>query len=129
MAQLVRDRMGAVVASLAGFMAVWAYAGALALIAGGIDFDDSIDRRLPFHSPVFAGIALALFLGVPMTIAAWRAMRAPASTAVAAGAVVVGWILVEIVVLHIFNGLQAFCLIYGICLMALGISRFRGRLS
>lgn len=130
MKQLVQNRMRAVVTSLAGFMAVWAYAGAIGLIGGGVDLDAAANQRLPFHSPVFAGIALAVVLGIPMTVAAWSARHAPAETAIVAGAIILGWILIEIVIIRVFNGLQAFCLAYGIFLTALGTASFkRGRLS
>jgi hypothetical protein len=46
-------------AVLAGFVAVSAYGGAAALIAGWLRPAASMRENLPFGSPVFAGIAVA----------------------------------------------------------------------
>ena len=54
-------------AGLAGFAAlnaVAAWAGAVGLAAGGIDFGDHTNDRLPFDSLVLAGIALAVIVAV-----------------------------------------------------------------
>lgn len=122
MALLVRSRTWTVVASLTGFMAVWAYAGGAGLISGVVDLGATVDHRLPFHSPVFAGIALIVVLAIPMTVAAWWAGRAPEETAILAGLIILCWIIVEIAIIRVFNGLQAFCLAYGIGLIVLGTS-------
>jgi hypothetical protein len=55
---------------LAGFVAVSAYGGATALITSWLRPSTSMTRNLPFHSPVFAGIALACVVAVPATAVA-----------------------------------------------------------
>ena len=124
MAQVVRPRTRAIVSSLVGFMAMWAYAGAIGLISGAVDLGPAANHRLPLHSPVFAGIALAMVLAIPMTVAFWYAARAPAQTATFSGCLIICWTAAEVAMIHVFNGLQAICLVYGICLIALGISLF-----
>lgn len=46
-------------AAFAAFHAVAAWAGAIGLITGTIDFGGAIDERLPFASLHLAGLALA----------------------------------------------------------------------
>jgi hypothetical protein len=75
-----------------------AYGGAVALTAGVTSLDGELERRLPFASPVFGGIALALVVGVPFTvlaIAAWRGSDCTDQLSLAAGLVLIGWIVVE----------------------------------
>jgi hypothetical protein len=49
-------------------VAISAYGGAAALIAGWLRPSTSMAESLPFHSPVFAGIALACVVAAPATI-------------------------------------------------------------
>jgi hypothetical protein len=75
-----------------------AWGGAAALIAGVISLGGELDSRLPLASPVFGGIALAVIVGIPLTVAALAAWRGSAHTdelSVAAGAILIGWIVVE----------------------------------
>src|SRR4051812_47027456 len=86
-------RTGRTIAAVA--MAVSAYAGALGLIAGFLDLDAGLNERLPFHSPVVGGLALAAIVGVPFTAVATGAWRQSPQTdrrTFYAGYVLAGWI-------------------------------------
>ena len=96
-----RSRPQRGLAAFAAVIALSAYGGAVGLVAGFIGLDAPLNRRLPFESPVLGGIALALIVALPMTVLAIRARAADprtAATAVAAGGLLVAWILVELVV-------------------------------
>ncbi|WP_405182807.1 hypothetical protein OG225_18265 [Nocardia sp. NBC_01377] len=63
-------------ASVAAFVAIWAYAGAVGLASGaGADLGSETTARLPFHSPGIAAMLLALVVGIPMTVSAVAALR------------------------------------------------------
>lgn len=86
-------------AAFAAFNAFWAWAGAVGLIGGGLDFGEQLNRRLPFDSLVLAGLALATIVAVPLTVLAWMAWRGDPRTgraSVLVGIVLVGWILVQL---------------------------------
>ena len=84
--QRLRPQRG--LAAFAAVIALSAYGGAVGLIAGFIGLDAPLNRRLPFESPVLGGTALALVVGLPMTVLAIRARTGDARTA--ATAVVAG---------------------------------------
>jgi hypothetical protein len=52
-------------AAYAGFIALSAYAGSIGMISGLLPVRAPLVERLPFHSPVFGGIALVLIVGLP----------------------------------------------------------------
>ena len=86
-------------AVFAAVNALSAYAGAVALATGLTGVGDRLNARLPFDSPVFGAVALILIVAVPMTVlarAAWQGDRRTDSLAVLAGALLVGWIVVEL---------------------------------
>ncbi len=60
---------------LTALTALLAFAGAIGLVGGGTDFGETVNSRLPLDSPVLAGVALAVFVGVPMAVAAWLLYR------------------------------------------------------
>ena len=127
MAAAQRDRPGAVVA---GVMAVAGAAGAVGLWGGGIDFGDEITARLPWGSTVLAGTALFLVVAVPMglaAVAAWRGHPRAPELMVAAGLLLVAWILVEVAFIRSFAWLQPICAAWGLAVALLG--RREGRRS
>lgn len=114
------------VTPVAALMAGAAYAGALGLIGGGIDFGGlqaTILDRVPFHSTVLAGVALLAAVALPMTVAAvaaWRGtVRAPEIVAVA-GLALIGWVVVEIAIIRTYSWMQPFCGTYGLLVTILG---------
>lgn len=110
-------------ALLAAFVAVSAFGGALGLMFGAIDFGATTTGRLPFDSPVFAGIALAVVVGLPALAAAWFAARNEDRTdasAVVAGLALMAWIVVELATIRSFSWLQPLYFVLGAGMFALG---------
>jgi hypothetical protein len=82
-------------------------------------------QRLPFGSPVFAGIALTFVVAAPATVVAILAgQRNPRDRDVAtvAGILLIGWIVIEIAVVRQFSALQV---VYGLAGLGLVITGSR----
>ena len=110
-------------AAYAGIIAISAYAGALGLATGALDTRGSIDEHLPFHSPVFGGVALAIVVGIPTTIVAlyaWSGNRNIGPAALVAGTLLIGWIAVELAAIREFSWLQLFYVGVGATFIAVG---------
>ena len=108
----------------AAFVALSAYGGTIGLATGALDMGHALNQRLPLHSPVLGGIALAVLVGVPATTVAVLARRADARTdlaAVVAGVLLVGWILVELAFIREISFLQFFYAGAGALFVALGL--------
>jgi len=108
-------------------VALSAFVGAAGLMTGFMDPGTTIDARLPFASSAFGGIALAVVVGVPMTVAAidaWRSNPQMDTMAIGAGMLLVGWIVVEMAVIRSFSWLQPALLSVGVAIAAAG---YRGR--
>jgi hypothetical protein len=102
-----------------------ATAGALALLTRATDFGPELDAKLPFGSPAFAGLALLVVVGIPMaTVAVFASRRdvRTASAAVVAGALLLGWIVIQLVVLQSFSWLQPICAALGVTVLMLGFA-------
>ena len=72
--------------------------------------------RLPFESPQFAGGSLFVVVGLAMAtaaFAAWRGSRRDDLWAASAGALLMGWIVVEIGVIQSFSWLQPTLFAFG----------------
>src|SRR5689334_3591592 len=74
-------------------VAIGAYSGGIALAANAVDTSSYV-AQLPFASTAFAGLALALLVGVPATAAALGALLGWETRAahLSAGAFLMGWI-------------------------------------
>jgi hypothetical protein len=110
-------------------VAISAYGGAAALIAGWLRPSTSMTENLPFGSPVFAGLALACVVAAPATVVAvlaWRRHPRDRDAAVLAGVLLVGWIVVEVAVVKQFSALQV---LYGLAGLGLVASGSRGMLA
>ena len=109
---------------LSGFAAVdtfAAWAGAVGLVAGGLDFGDRLNDRLPFDSVVLAGLALAVIVAIPLTLLAWSAWTGADRTndvALIVGLILIGWIVVQVVVLRAFSIFQPAYLCVGVSFVA-----------
>jgi hypothetical protein len=66
-------------AVVTGGIALTGFAGVVGLIGGGLSFGPAINARLPFGSLVLAGLALLVFVAVPMTVAALAAEESSGS--------------------------------------------------
>ncbi len=110
-------------AVFAAVVAVSAWAGALGLVTGTLDLGAKLEQRLPFHSPVLGGGALAVIVGLPTTVVAILARRHDAragASAVVAGALLVGWIVVEVAFIREFSFLQPCYAVIGVVFIAIG---------
>jgi hypothetical protein len=120
-----RRRRGLAVFAVVNALA--ALGGAAGLMSGVLDMGDEINSRLPFSSPVFAGLALTVLVAVPLAVVAtlaWRGHpRADLATA-ACGAVLVGWILVQLAVIREVSFFQPFYLSVGLWMLWLGASAY-----
>ena len=116
-----RRRTG--LALFAGVNATAAWGGALGLISGALSFGDDLDARLPFDSLVLAGLALGLLIAVPLTtltVAAWVGDPRTNTLSTAVGAMLIGWIGVQVVVLHAFSWFHPIYLVVGATFVFLG---------
>jgi len=98
------------------FNAVSAVGGGIALIAGGLPVPIDLLRHTPFESFVVPGIFLAVIIGGSATIGATALLthrRRALVTSGAAGAVMVGWIAGETVLVEGFSWLQGLYLLTG----------------
>lgn len=87
----------------AGIVAVSAYAGAVGLATRTDPYLRQVYERLPFHSPTFGAVALVAVVAVPHTVVAqyaWRGDERTDAAAAIAGALLVGWLTVEDLVLR-----------------------------
>ena len=104
-------------------LALSAFAGAIGLGTGSIDFGSTINTRLPLASPVLSGIALAAVVGAPMSVgavAAWQGSKRAYPAALVAGALLVGWIVVEVSIIRTFSWLQPTLLAAGLTVAVVG---------
>ena len=98
------------------FNALSAVGGGIALLAGGLGVPTALLRHTPFTSFVVPGIFLAAVIGGSATIGAtallahWRRAQV---TSAAAGAIMVGWILGETLLVEGFSWLQGLYLLTG----------------
>lgn len=100
----------------AAITAASAWFGAVGLVVGWIGFPDRIVRRLPFDSPALAGVALAAVVAAPSTVLAVEAQRGGRRTDLATltvGALLVGWIVVQVIVIRTFSWFQPTFLLIG----------------
>jgi hypothetical protein len=128
--QRTRHRWLVLGGGLAALMAVWAWAGAVGVAVGGIDFGAEITARLPWQSTSLAAAALAVGVAVPMTAAAVLvARRSPAAPTalLAAGLLLAGWIVVQLLFIRTFSWLQPVCFAYGLVVARLATTAARRR--
>ncbi|MGX7829596.1 hypothetical protein ACTG9Q_31350 [Actinokineospora sp. 24-640] len=108
---------------LTGLMAIWAYAGAVGVIGGGVDFGREVTDRFPWGSTAVAGTALLVCVALPMTTATalvWRHSPKAPTALLVAGAILVAWIIVQLMVIRTFSWLQPVCFSYGLIVARLG---------
>jgi hypothetical protein len=112
-----------VIAVLAGLNAVGAAGGALGLAFGFLRLDTVSASRLPWGSTVLAGTALALLVAVPNAVLTVVAARRGAGTgplSIGVGAVLVGWILVELAFIRELSYFHPVYIAVGMLLVWLG---------
>ncbi|MGW6621935.1 hypothetical protein ACWF99_11915 [Nocardia sp. NPDC055002] len=117
------DARRSVLCLISGILATWAFAGSLALITGTLALGQTAESRLPWQSPILAGVMLAIVVGLPMTTVALTAAhedRDLSQTAMVAACATIGCILLQLLVLREFSWLQPVCVILAVTVAALG---------
>jgi hypothetical protein len=107
-----------------GLVALSAYGGVAGFLAGAIDMGPEITSRFPFASPVLAGIALLSVVALPTTVAAvaaWRGSPRTGDLTTVAGVLLVGWIVVQVLVIREFSWFQPVYASIGLVLLVLGL--------
>ncbi len=110
-------------AAYAGFIALSACLGSIGMISGLLPVSAPLAERLPFQSPVFGGVALALIVGLPTSLVAvwsWRRHPRTSDASALAGLLLVGWIAVELAIARDFSALQVVYAAAGAGLIAVG---------
>lgn len=105
------------------FLAMGAIGGAIGLMTGGIDLGTAADD-LPWQSPVLGGIALLVLNGaLPLAAAggSWRHARWAPPAHVLVGAVLAGWIVVQVALIGLGSWLQVGYFAFGVALAALAV--------
>ena len=109
------------------FVAVTAVVGGLALVTGleGDRFPLTLLESTPFSSYVLPGLILMVVVGGSASIAVAALLRgldrgAPAS--IVAGAILIGWIIGEALLLHQRSWFEAFYVALGVTMAALGLA-------
>ncbi|WP_151084085.1 hypothetical protein [Nocardioides cynanchi] len=103
--------------------AVAAAGGAWGLASGAIGIGPRLEARLPWHSPTLGGIALLLLVAVPNAVLAglaWGGDRRTGPVSVATGALLVGWIVVELAFLRELSFFHPLYVSVGLLLVWLG---------
>jgi len=105
-----------------------AWAGAIGLTTGAIGLGAALNQRLPFESPVAAGVALALIVAAPTSVLALLASRRDLRTGPAAltvGMLLVAWIVVQVLFLRAFSFFQPVFFAVGVWLALEGRALIR----
>ncbi len=105
-------------------IAVSACYGAAGLVVGFLPGVDELRARLPFDSTLLGGLALLLVVGVPTcttAVLAWRHDPRAARMSLLSGVLLVGWIVVEVLVIRELSPLQPICVVLGLGLVAWGL--------
>lgn len=112
-----RRRSGLAVFAAINALAAWG--GAIGLMTGTLDLG-GVEERLPFQSTLLGGIALAIVVACPLTLLAWSAWTgsdATGTVALVTGVLIIGWIVVQILILRTFSPFQPAYLIVGAILV------------
>ncbi|HEX6335612.1 MAG TPA: nitroreductase/quinone reductase family protein [Jiangellaceae bacterium] len=90
-------------AATSAAVAVSAYGCAVGLATGSDPYLRHLTGRLPFRSPLVGGLALAVVVGLPHTVAArdaWRGDARSDQSAMVAGSLLCAWLLAEYAILR-----------------------------
>jgi hypothetical protein len=124
------DGTKAALVALEVLVAVAAFSGGIALAANAVDTSSYL-AQLPFSSTSFAGVALAVLVAVPATVAALGAILGRESRAahITAGSLLMGWIVAEVLYIGVISWLQPAMFIVGAAIVALAWLRPRRSVS
>lgn len=111
---------------LHGFTAVGALYGGIGLMTTGLQIPAEWLAPTPFDSWVIPGIALLTIVAAPMTvglIAQWRQWPTADRWSLLAGLLLVGWIVVQVLIIQRFHPLQPTMFVIGAAITALAWRR------
>jgi len=100
-----------------------AWLGAVGLATGFLTLGGDLNHRLPYQSPVFGGIALALIVAAPFTVLgtlAWRRDPRAGLVAAASGLLLMGWIIVELAFLREVSFFHPLYFVIGLVFLLVG---------
>lgn len=115
---------GRLICCLAALNAVGALAGAVGLTTGFLALGPALEDRLPWQSPVVAGIALGLLVALPngaLVAVALRRGRGTGLLGIAVGVAMVVWILVELAFIRELSFLHPVYVAVGIVMVLAGV--------
>jgi hypothetical protein len=119
---------GRLLGCLAVLNSVGALAGAVGLATGFLALGPSLDARLPWQSPVVAGVALGLLVALPNGALATVALRRGRGTGpfgIAVGTAMVVWILVELAFIRQLSFLHPLYVAVGLVMVWSGVRAVR----
>jgi hypothetical protein len=107
-------------------VALGAFAGGIALAGNSVDASSYLGE-LPFSSTAFAGVALAVLVGVPAAFAAVATVLGHESRLahLSAGGLLMGWIVAEVIYIGMISWLQPAMFVVGGVIALLGWLRPR----
>ena len=120
---MVAHRAGRGLALYAGALAATAYLGVAGLALGFLPGTDELRPRLPFDSTLFGAVALLCVVAVPTTataVLAWRHDPRASRASLLAGVALVGWIVVEVLVVGELSPFHPVYLLLGLGLAGWG---------
>jgi hypothetical protein len=120
----------AVIMTLAVLNTIAALGGAWGLINGVIDLGPDVVERLPLESPVLAGLALGMLVGLPnLALAGLATVRHPRTAAgsVAVGIAMIVWIAVQLAIIREFSFFHPTYVVVGAAMIAAGVRQTRQR--
>ncbi len=112
------------IVAVAAFNALTAAFGVWGLASGVLSLGPGVEARLPWHSPVLGAVALGLIVCVPnavLSVLALRGDRRTGPTAIASGALLMGWILVELAFIRELSFFHPLYGAVGLLLVWLGV--------
>lgn len=111
-------------AAFAAAVGASAWFGVAGLTSGFLTLGPVVTPRLPLHSPVLGGIALAVVVAIPMTalaVLAGTGHPRTAEAAVVAGVLQVGWIVGELAVIRELSFFHPLYVLVGVAFVVLGV--------
>ena len=124
-----RGRFASALVTLEALLSACALGGAIYFFARQQDaMPSDILARTPFSNWVWPGVLLALIVGVPSAVVAFgAAARKPWAHAghPLIGALLMGWIIVQVALVGFIAGLQPLMFLWGLMIAVLGAANYR----
>ena len=121
-----------ILVSILGFNALSAIVGSIGLVTGALVLPAFLLRHTPFTSFIIPGLILGIVVGGSSLFAIFAVLvRTKLSLQISAGAgfIMIGWIVVETILIQGFSWLQGLYLLTGLAVSLLAILRLRTLVS